>query len=218
MRYRKTSQTEHALLPFITILLLAIMMSGLLYMMQRGGTEPTRISLRQGNIKVTGKGAIEDGNIVIIKQGGRYLIEGSLEDGRIYVDIGEEEKVLLELTGVDIGNPSGAVIHVECAEHTEILLAAGTENRIWSGAKPDGQANEADDGEEEKVQGDGAAIYAEDDLFISGEGSLQVSGGLNNGIQSKANLRIESGNIEVCAVNNGIKGKDSVTISGGNLR
>lgn len=54
--------------------------------------------------------------------------------------------------------------------------------------------------------------------MLTGEGSLRVLSGLNNGIQSKAGLRIDGGTIEVSAGNNGIKGKDFVTISGGSLQ
>lgn len=200
MRHRKTSQTEHAsLIPF-AILLLAVIMLGLLYMMQKDDAEPTKISLRQGNIEIAGNGAAADGNIVTIKQGGHYLIEGTLRDGQIYVNADDDEAVLLELGGVDISNPSEAVIYVEKAEHTTLLLAAGTENTVQSGAEED------------------AVIYAEDDILLTGEGSLRVLGGLNNGIQSKAGLRIAGGNIEVSAANNGVKGKDFVAIDGGDLQ
>lgn len=215
MRYRKTSQTEHSRLPFIAILLLAVIMLGLLYIMQKDDAEPTKISLQQGNIEITGKGAAEGGNTVIIKQGGHYLIEGTLENGQIYVDADDDEPVLLELGGVDIGNSSEAAIYVEKAERATIVLTAGTKNRVRSGKEPD---NVKDGADEKEAQGDGAAIYAEDDLWLTGEGSLRVLGGLNNGIQSKGGLRIDGGNIEVSAVNNGVKGKDFVVIDGGNLQ
>lgn len=183
----------------LAILLLAAIMFGILYIMQSGDTEQTKISLQPGNIEITGKGAVEGGNTVVIKRGGHYLIEGTLQNGQIYVDTDDNEPVLLELCGVDISNPSEAVIYVEKAEHTTILLAVGTENTIQCGTK------------------EGAAIYAEDDLLLAGEGSLRVLSGLNNGIQSKAAMQIDGGTIEVTAANNGIKGKDSVTISGGSL-
>lgn len=200
MRHRKTSQTEHASFIPIAILLFAVIMFGLLYMMRKDDAELTKISLRQGNIEIAGKGAAADGNIVTIKQGGHYLIEGTLQDGQIYVNANDDKTVLLELGGVDISNPSEAVIYVEKAEHTTLLLASGTENTVQSGTEED------------------AAIYAEDDLLLTGEGSLRVLSGLNNGIQSKGGLRIAGGNTEVSAANNGVKGKDFVTIDGGDLQ
>lgn len=200
MRYKKTAQRKHS--PFIplAILLLAVILLGLLYRMREGGAGQTRISLLPGDIRIAGKGAEEDGDTVLITQGGHYLIEGTFLNGQIYVDTDDDETVLLELGGVDISNPSKAVIYVKRAERTTILLAAGTENTIQSGTEDD------------------AAVYAEEGLLLTGEGSLRVLSGLNNGIQSKAGLQIDGGTIEVTAANNGIKGKDYVKISGGSLK
>lgn len=200
MQDRKTVHGEHS--PFIplAILLLAVILLGLLYMMREDDAGTTRISLQPGDIRIAGKGAEEDGDTVIIKRGGHYLIEGTLLNGQIYVDADDDEVILLELSGVDISNPSKAVIYVEKAERTEILLAAGTDNTIQSGTEED------------------AAIYADCDLLLTGEGLLRVLSGLNNGIQSKAGLEITGGTMEVTAANNGIKGKDFVTISGGSLQ
>ncbi|MCM1176098.1 MAG: carbohydrate-binding domain-containing protein [Blautia sp.] len=192
---------------FLPILLLPVLLNG----MRKGstGAEPTVVSLQQETIEITGKGAAESGGVITIERSGRYLITGTLQNGRIYVDAGDDGTVLLELGGAVIDNPSRAAIYVENAAHVMILLTAGTENTIRSGAEAGGPS---DDGES------GAAIYAKKDLFFTGEGSLLVEGGLNNGIQSKAGLQIDSGNIEVNAVNHGIKGKDLVTIAGGSLR
>lgn len=200
MRDRKTAKKEHSPLILLAILLLAVIMFGLLYRMREGGAGQTRISLQPGDIRIAGKGAEENGGTVFITQGGHYLIEGTFSNGQIYVDTEDDETVLLELGGVDISNPSKAVIYVEKAEHTTILLTAGTDNTIQSGAKED------------------AAIYAEEDLLLTGEGSLRVLSGLNNGIQSKAGLQIDGGTIEVTAAGNGIKGKDFVSINGGSLK
>ncbi len=63
----------------------------------------------------------------------------------------------------------------------------------------------------------GAAFYARDDLTIGGNGSLEVYGYLNNGIQSSNDLTIQGGKFTVEAVNHGIKGKDSLTVLDGDL-
>lgn len=199
MRDRKTVKEKHfPLIPF-AILLLAVIMLGLLYIMRKGDAGQTRISLQPEGIRIAGKGAEEDGDTVLITQGGHYLIEGTFLNGQIYVDTDDDETVLLELGGVDLSNPSEPVIYVKKAERTTILLAVGTENTIQSGAEED------------------AAIYAESELLLTGGGSLRVLSGLNNGIQSKAGLQIDGGTIEVTAPNNGIKGKDYVKIGGGSL-
>lgn len=171
----------------------------------------TQIILQQDGSTVSGTGASVSGNTVTISEGGSYVISGTLEDGQIYVAAGDDETVVLILSGVDITNADDAAIYVENADETILQLAAGTTNRVQSGQTVD--ITEA----EEDSTAEGAAIYASDDLSITGTGILQVYGYINNGIHTKNDLLIDSGNIEVEAVNNGIKGKDSVTISGGSF-
>lgn len=62
-----------------------------------------------------------------------------------------------------------------------------------------------------------AAIYIKDSLTVSGEGSLEVNGYLNNGIQAKEDLEILSGTITVIASNDGIKSGADVEISDGTV-
>lgn len=175
--------------------------------------EQTRIMLSQGGSSVYGSGAGVSSSTVTISRGGSYRISGTLEDGQVYVDAGSNETVELVLEGVDITNLSGAAIYIENAGCTCILLEEGAINRLQSGTETEIKTVGEEDGQDAK----GAALYAKDDLSVTGTGSLQVFGYINNGIHTKNNLTIESGNIEVEALNNGIKGKDSVTITGGNF-
>lgn len=178
-----------------------------------GEAEQTMITLKQDAVTISGAGASVRGNTVMITRGGRYLITGTLEDGQIYVDAGNNEQVELTLGGADISAMTDAAIYIENAGRTTILLAEGTRNRIQSGMAPDSGEVKKDDTEKTG----GAALYAKDDLSITGTGFLQVFGYINNGIHTKNNLLIEGGNIEVVAVQHGIKGNDSVTITGGEL-
>jgi hypothetical protein len=52
---------------------------------------------------------------------------------------------------------------------------------------------------------------------IEGEGNLKINANGNDGITSKDDLTIKSGNIEVQAADDGIRGKDSLTIDGGKI-
>ena len=54
-------------------------------------------------------------------------------------------------------------------------------------------------------------------MTIRGNGSLSVYAKCRNGIQTKNDLRIKSGDITVTSPNNALKGKDSVEISGGKI-
>lgn len=174
----------------------------------------TEIRLETDHITATGEGVSIDGTTVSIKQAGEYFITGMLDNGQIYVNAGGDDLVVLSLGGIEISNTEKAAIYVENAGLTRIVAEAGTVNRVQSGAEIEidttGQT-EAD----ETVSG--GAIYAGDDLAVTGDGTLQVFGYLNNGIQTANNLSIENGILEVSARNNAVKGKDSVSITGGLL-
>lgn len=227
-------------------------------MIAQAGSGQAEITLNGDSASVSGTGASVSGGVVTITDGGTYSVTGSLEEGQIRVEAGDEDTVVLELNGAEVTNREDAAIHVENAGQTVILLGDGTVNRIQSGEETgisvgaetagetagsdaaegsagetaadagtetggqetagsaDTEAGEPDaaDGEETE-DASGGAIYARDDLAISGTGTLQVLGYINNGIQTSNDLLIDSGTVEVTAVNNGIKGKDSVTITGG---
>ena len=227
-------------------------------MIAQAGSGQAEITLSGDSASVSGTGASVSGGVVTITDGGTYSVTGSLEEGQIRVEAGDEDTVVLELNGAEVTNREDAAIHVENAGQTVILLGDGTVNRIQSGEETgisvgaetagetagsdaaeesagetaadagtetggqetagsaDTEAGEPDaaDGEETE-DASGGAIYARDDLAISGTGTLQVLGYINNGIQTSNDLLIDSGTVEVTAVNNGIKGKDSVTITGG---
>jgi len=199
----------------------------------------TKITLAQDNISIDGSGATSDGNTVTITSGGTYEISGTLSEGQIQVNTkNEDDQVELVLDGVELSNAKESAIFEEQAGQVTITLAKGSENKISSGEESmyEGALEEAkastSDTEETKDSNDGtastdaaeevttatkAAIYIKDDLTVSGEGSLEVNGYLNNGIQAKDDLEILSGTITVTASNNGIKSGADVTISDGTV-
>ncbi|MCD7751596.1 MAG: carbohydrate-binding domain-containing protein [Lachnospiraceae bacterium] len=172
----------------------------------------TTIVFSENNITVNGSGASASGSVVTISDGGTYNVSGSMEGGQIYVDAGGSDEVILLLNGLTLSNEGEPAIYVENAGQTQLVLATGTVNTIISGAEVE-ISSQAAGSDDEDVSG--GAVYARDDLSISGEGTLIVYGYINNGIQTTNDLLIDSGIIQVTAVNNGIKGKDSVTITGG---
>ena len=171
----------------------------------------TVITLRQDGTTIAGDGVTVTGNRVAIQQGGTFLLSGSLEDGQVYVEAGNNDTVILLFAGVDITNFSEAAVYIEKAGNTSIILAEGSENRLQSGETTEIHAEDAEiDGSTE-----GSALYARDDLTLSGNGILRVFGYVNNGIHTRNNLRLEGGTIFVEALNNGMKGKDSITVIDG---
>ena len=174
-----------------------------------GGPEKA-ITLNGDSAKYAGGGVSINGSTVTISAPGEYTVTGTLDNGRIIIDTGEEPgNVILTLDGVNITCLTDAAIYVAQARNVDIVLAPGSSNTVTSGtesdmAKADGTAS-------------GAAIYAEDDLDIKGEGTLQICGYINSGITCKDDLDIMGGTITVLAANNGIRGSESVCVTGGNL-
>lgn len=176
-------------------------------------TNQTEIIFSENGITVDGSGASASDSIVTISDGGTYTVSGSMENGQIYVDAGGSDEVIIILNGLTLSNEEEPVIYVENAGQTQLILAQGTVNTLQSGTTVEITALEegADD------DASGGAVYARDDLSISGEGTLIIYGYINNGIQTTNNLFIDSGTIQVTALGHGIKGKDSVTITGGSF-
>ena len=148
------------------------------------------------------------GNVLTITAGGTYKITGTLNNAQLRVSVQKTELVELIFAGVSITNSTSAPLYIESADKVSIELAAGTEN-VLTDAKtyifPEG---------EDKPN---ACIYSSEDLTIKGEGSLVVNANYNNGIGTKNDLKIKSGNITVNAANNALKGNQSVKIEGGNI-
>ena len=168
------------------------------------------IHLEGDSVSAKLRGVAVSGSVVTIGAPGSYTVRGTLDDGRIIVDLKETPgKVTLFLDGADITCLTDSAIYLAQADELNLVLAAGSENRVVAGT-------EADQGSYDETR-QGAAIFAEDDLDIQGEGSLTVLGYLNNGITCKDDLKIKGGSISVTAVHNGIRASESVTMSGGTV-
>ena len=169
------------------------------------------ITLSPDGSTSTDESVLIDGQTVTITQEGTYEIAGTLDDGALIVESGENAKITLVLGGVSIKNTTGAAIQIGTADDVTIELEEGTTNVLQSGEEVDIAA--ATEGEEAS----GGALQSKADLKIKGKGSLTLLGYLNNGIHCTKDLKIKNGNISVTALGYGIKGKKSVTVSGGTV-
>ena len=154
------------------------------------------------------------GTIVEITNNGTYVIQGTLEQG--FVSVSKKDlNVTIILNGVNIYCKNYAAITCLKKSNVTIELAAGSTNYLTDGGQgaSNGKYNYGYDDEEQP----NATLLIRKDLTIKGTGKLIVNGNLNNGIGSRANLKIEEGNIYVSALNNAIKGNDNITISGGSF-
>lgn len=169
----------------------------------------SRISFEGTSTVISGEGLIADGNIITISAPGTYVVSGTISDGQIIVNAGDEEDVVVVLNGVNLTNTTTAPIYVMNADKTVITLAEGTTNTITDAKNYVFTDTETDE--------PNAAIFSKDDLTINGTGTLIVNGNYNHGIFSKNDLKIISGAINITSVNDAIKGKDLVAVLGADI-
>ncbi len=140
-----------------------------------------------------------------ITTGGNWVLSGETVYP-IIIEAGEEDDVRLILNGVTISPSEVPAILEKSADKLILTLAEGTVNTLSCTAS-------LTDGEETMS----AAVYAEDDLSVNGSGTLIVSAAAGHGIQSKADLIIAGGALQVTALKDGIRGKNSVLILDGTI-
>lgn len=167
-----------------------------------------RIICGQDGIHISGSGVTEEDGIITITKAGTYRFTGTLKDGRIVVDADKESVVTLQLAGFEVTSSDLSAVYGKKSKEIVMLLEEGTANIITDSAE-----YVLEEGEDEPD----AAVFTKGDLTIDGSGSLEVIGSYNDGIRSKDNLRIVSGEVKVTAVEDGIKGKDSLVIDGGTI-
>lgn len=163
--------------------------------------EPVEVSTGVGEASVDGSEseiALTEGENKI-ESSGIYRLSGSVSNGFVTVNAGDEDVVLI-LDDVSITNSEGPAINVESNGNVYIYLVG--ENKI--SATPTEDLN--------------GAIYSKADLLLAnyeGEnGSLEIESTLD-GIVGKDDLEIDSGTYDIKASDDGIVGKDSVLIKGG---
>ncbi len=191
----------------IKILLIGTMMtllSATAIQAQDGGNI---ITFNGDSISVSGTGATVNGNVVTITSAGSYIVSGTLADGQLAVDSEDDGGVTIILNGVNISSSTSAGINIINAESAELILMDDTQNTITDAAIYV-YANAEDDEPN-------AAVFSDDDLTISGNGSLTVTANYNDGIASKDSLTIVSGTYNVTAADDGIRGKNDLHIVGG---
>ena len=147
---------------------------------------------------------IEDG-VVTIKAAGVYVLSGTLTDGTIVVDAGDDDKVQLVLDGVSIMAADYAAIYAKNADKVFVTLAEGAGNSLTvSGDYVQTDDNNVD-----------AVIFAKCDLTLNGTGSLTVKDNMGHGIVAKDDLVVTGGTYTIYSQDHCLNGKDSVRIADG---
>ncbi|MFV0380885.1 MAG: carbohydrate-binding domain-containing protein [Breznakia sp.] len=160
--------------------------------------EKANIILKDNATSIDGEGAKVENNIITITKGGVYNLSGSLNNGQIMVNAADNN-VQLILNGVTITNKTTAAIHVVQAKNTYINVKKGSENYLNSSFEDtNAEVN--------------ATVFASDDLFIDGSGTLSVSSSNLDAIAGKDDVNIQDCKLIIKAGDDGIRGKDSLTI------
>ena len=147
------------------------------------------------------------GNVYTVTSAGTYTATGLLE-GQIVISAGEDDEVVLELSGATIKNGTDSPIKVLSAGDVDISAKKGTEN-VVNDTRSAKTADDADQGE--------GAIYANCDLKIKGTGTLVVNASYNNGIHTTKDLTVQKLSLKVNAYGNALKGNDSISVISGTV-
>ena len=166
-----------------------------------------KITLSDAGSSSYAKGVSIDGSTITITKEGDYILNGSLRDGMIIVDVDKTEKVQLVLNGVDICSASSAAIYIKQADKVFITLADDTKNLLSNG----GEFVPIDDNNIDAV------IFSKEDLTLNGTGNLTITSPVGHGVVSKDDLVVTGGNYNITASSHGFAGKDSVAVAGGNF-
>lgn len=165
------------------------------YVLDRSGA--SQITLSGNSIISTGEGVSISGTTATITEGGTYIVSGSLTNGQLAVKSADTDKVKIILNGASITNASNSAIYLENATKTIIHLQEGTANTVVDGGASPG------------------AIYSTSTLSIFGEGTLNITGNIDDGIMSRGGLIIKSGTYDITSAVSAIKSDRNVIIDGG---
>lgn len=169
----------------------------------------TNITLKDNETAISGSGITVDENRLIISDSGTYIFTGTLTNGGITVDAGDDDKVQVVLSCVSITNNDGPAIYIKNCKKAFVTANTDTENIL-----NDGEAYSITD-DNSTLDG---AIFSKADLTVNGKGTLTVNGNLKHGIVSKDDLVLTIADLIVNSKNVALNGKDCVKIESGNYK
>lgn len=170
--------------------------------------DAVKITADKNEFSIEGNGASAENGVLRITNAGTYLLSGKAEEARIIIDSPDDKAVRLVFNDFSISNSTYSPVYAQSADKVIITLAKGTINSIndSSSAAAEGDQDSPD-----------AALLCRCDLSINGEGKLYVVSDNKEGIASRDDLKIISGNIAVKSADDGIKGKDLVAVRSGDI-
>lgn len=146
------------------------------------------------------------GSTVTITKAGTYVLSGTLTDGQIIIDAGDEDDVRLVLENASITCTTTAPVYAKNADKVIISLPENTESSVTDTVT-------GTDGNDALT----AAIFTKCDLSINGTGTLNVNANANDGITSEDKLKITGGVLNITSADDGLVGKDAVLMKDGTV-
>ncbi len=144
-----------------------------------------------------------------------YILNGESENGRFKLYSGKKQAI--ELNGVNLTNPNGAVINIQGPVATpnkgkRTFIVVKNDNYLKQG--PSSGSPDTPDGEDEK-----GAIFSEGKLIFSDRGYLEVQADDMSGIVSDDYVRVIDNTRMLIKSDggHGIRGKDWILISDGKI-
>lgn len=146
------------------------------------------------------------GSTVTITEAGTYVLSGTLTDGQVIIDAGDEDDVRLVLENASITCTTTEPVYAKNADKVIISLPENTESTVTDTVT-------GTDGDDELT----AAIFAKCDLSVNGTGTLNVNANANDGITSEDKLKITGGILNITSADDSLVGKDAVLIKDGTV-
>ena len=166
----------------------------------------TTITFNRNTAVISGSGAVFSGGTLTIREAGTYVLSGTLANGQILINAARNDVVRLVMNNVSLRNESGPAIYAQRAGKVVLILESGTFNTV-----SDGLSNAASRNSNEQS----AAIFVQNNLSITGGGTLTVNGNYRHGIRAQDILAITGGAITVNAAGDALRGRDGVAIKDG---
>ena len=142
------------------------------------------------NVVVNAASGTEDRTIVV---------SGTTTEGSLTINT--DNKFDLRLNGANITNPTGAAINVPSDKRVKLILEDGTTNSLADGS----------------TSAYKAALLCEGSIEVYGNGTLNVAGNKQHGINSDAHINVYAGTINVtAAIKDGIHA-NNFRLYGGNV-
>lgn len=158
------------------------------------------ISLNGSSISCESDAVKISNTTITLSQEATYIFSGTLENGMIVVNAGENDKLQIVFDNASITSKTSAPLYILEGDKVFVTLADGTSNALANG----GTFSAIDDN---NIDG---AIFSKQDLTFNGSGSLTVTSPSGHGIVCKDDLVFTNGTYIINSASHGLDANDSV--------